>query len=494
MTPSGAGWSLRRRLVVALVVLLALVSALVGVVSVLALRASLTDRLDEQLATSISRSLVVVSGSLGPLPTPPQLIVPSAERVLEAPGQAEGTLAAVLVEGRVLSSGYLDTAGTVHALTAGQDAALAAVAADGAAHSLDLGGRMGDYRALVAFDTAPSTGDGLRIVIGLPLANVETTVGQVVLTVAIVAAFGIVLAAVLGARIVRGALRPLQRMAQTASRVAELPLDRGEVALAERIPAADADSRTEVGQVGAAFNNMLDHVAGALGAREASERKVRQFVADASHELRTPLSSIRGYSELTRRSGEQVPADIAHALSRIESESVRMTGLVEDLLLLARLDEGRELARDPVDLGRMIVDAVSDAHATAPTHEWRLESPPDPVMVSGDAPRLHQVVANLLANAAAHTPAGTVVVTNLAVVGGEAVLTVGDDGPGIDPSVRENLFERFARADSSRSRSTGSTGLGLAIVRAVVTAHGGSVSAESTSGETRFTVRIPSVD
>ena len=271
----------------------------------------------------------------------------------------------------------------------------------------------------------------------------------------------------------------------------ELPLDRGAVALSDRLETIDTDTRTEVGQLGAAFTRMLDHVQAALLAREASEGKVRQFVADASHELRTPLAAIRGYSELTRRGGHEVPPDVRHALDRIESESVRMTELVDDLLLLARLDEGRALRADPVDLGRVIADALADARATSDDHRWSVEVPDEPVIVTGDQGRLHQVVANLLANARVHTPEGTSVAASVAAVDGEAIVRVADDGPGIPEEVQPVLFERFARADTSRSRATGSTGLGLAIVAAVVGAHDGSVSVESRPGRTVFTVRLP---
>jgi two-component system OmpR family sensor kinase len=218
---------------------------------------------------------------------------------------------------------------------------------------------------------------------------------------------------------------------------------------------------------------------------------VRQFVADASHELRTPLASIRGYSELTRRGGHDLPPDVVRSLARIESESIRMTSLVEDLLLLARLDAGRELVIGEVDLVALVVDAVSDAHAAAPDHEWRLGTPDSPVIVTGDVGRLHQVIANLLANARTHTPSGTRVSTTLAVDSEFAVITVGDDGPGISRGLLPVLFERFARGDGSRSRTTGSTGLGLAIVVAVVEAHAGTVGVESKPGDTRFVVRIP---
>jgi two-component system OmpR family sensor kinase len=254
-----------------------------------------------------------------------------------------------------------------------------------------------------------------------------------------------------------------------------------------------ASAHTEVGQLGFALNRMLDRIAGALSARHASETRVRQFVADASHELRTPLAAIRGYSELAQRKRDDVPDDIAHAMSRVESETERMTQLVEDMLLLARLDTGRPLVREPVDLSRLVVDAVSDAHIAGPDHQWSLDLPDEPVVVVGDEARLHQVLANLLANARTHTPAGTSVTTSLAVddAGGGAVLTVADDGPGIPSWLRPEIFERFARGDSSRSRRGGSTGLGLAIVAAVVRAHHGTIDVNSVAGSTEFAVRLP---
>ena len=237
---------------------------------------------------------------------------------------------------------------------------------------------------------------------------------------------------------------------------------------------------------------MLDRIAGALSARHASETRVRQFVADASHELRTPLAAIRGYTELAQRKQAQLPEDVAHAMNRVESETARMTHLVEDMLLLARLDTGRPLQRDSVDLTRLVVDAVSDAHIAGPDHHWELDLPDEPVTVAGDEARLHQVLANLLANARTHTPPGTTVTTSLAVGDrGDVVLTVLDDGPGIPHWLQPNVFERFARGDTSRSRIGGSTGLGLAIVAAVVRAHGGTIGVQSVEGRTEFTVRLP---
>jgi len=470
-----------------MIALLAAVSLIIGLVSVLALDRSLLARVDDQLAAASNRSQNPYRPPAGG-DSPPQRHddddhEPGPDS-LYGPGQAEGTLVAQLRAGSVIWSGVLDRAGHAQPLSAAQGAALVAVPADGRARTVDLGGDLGTYRVVAQ----SARGDGL--VTGLPLRSVRSTVYWLAAVVTVVAAVGLALAALAGAAVIRLTLRPLRRVAATAGRVAELPLDRGEVALAVRVPEQDTDPRTEVGQVGAALNRMLGHVAGALAARQASEARVRKFVADASHELRTPLASIRGYAELTRRSRDRVPPEVAHALDRVESEAVRMTALVEDMLLLARLDAGRPIERATVDLSATVVNAVSDAHAAWPGHRWRLDLPARPVTVTGDPGRLHQVVANLLANARMHTPAGTEVTVSLAA-GDEVVLRVADNGPGIPPELQAEVFERFTRGDSARSRANGSTGLGLAIVAAVVEAHHGTVEVDSTSGHTAFTIRLP---
>ena len=391
---------------------------------------------------------------------------------------------ATIVVGRYISEG----GERARAPTKRRPSALAAVPLDGEPHTI-AAGPLGDYRALAI---AQPQWNGVSIVLALPLAEVNATTAQLAWTIAIVAAGGLLLALAIGSLVVRRALSPLARVTATAQRVSELSLDRGDVDLTQRV--ADTDERTEVGRLGGAFNRMLGHVASALSAREQSEQKVRRFVADASHELRTPLASIRGYAELTRLHGGELPPDVMHAIGRIESESVRMTELVEDLLLLARLDEGRELAAQPVDLARVVVEAVGDAQAAGPDHEWEVRLPDAPTVVTGDEPRLRQVVTNLLANARVHTPEGTSVVAALEHDGDDVVLTVEDDGPGIPPELAASLFERFVRGDSSRSRRAGSTGLGLAIVQAVTLAHRGTVSVASRPGATRFTVRLPAAD
>ncbi|BDZ65213.1 sensor histidine kinase [Agromyces mangrovi Wang et al. 2018] len=472
-------WTLERRLIIALVALLAAVSAVVGTVSVVVVHTNLVDRVDDQLASATERGRVAI------IEPPPGASGDDDGRVLAARGQAVGTIAGIVLDDEVRQAAVLEEDGEIGQLDADQLAALSSVPADFQPHSVDLGGDLGAYRAMVV-----GTPGGARFVIALPLAIVEATTAQLATVITLVAIAGLALAALIGSVLVRRALVPLQRVAATAERVSTLPLERGEVELADRVPDSDTDERTEVGRVGASFNRMLDHVGSALSARAESEAKVRRFVGDASHELRTPIASIRGYAELTRRSTEEVPPDAAHALDRIESESLRMSALVDDLLLLARLDEGRELRRDEVDLSALVVDVVGDAHVAGPGHRWELDVPEEPVLVSGDLSRLHQVLANLLANARVHTPEGTAVSVALAVDGPDAVVTVADDGPGIDPDLQRTLFERFARGDASRSRATGSTGLGLAIARAVVVAHGGTIDVESEPGRTVFTVRL----
>ena len=284
---------------------------------------------------------------------------------------------------------------------------MAAIAGSRKPVTLDLDG-LGRYRVVAA----PSRRGGDVIVTGLSMSNVDATLIRMLVIFGIVAVIALAAATIAGLIIIRRALAPLRRVAQTARRVADLPLARGEVELPVRVPESDANPSTEVGQLGSALNRMLDHIAAALEARQASETRVRQFVADASHELRTPLAAIRGYTELTQRMGDDREA-VAHAMSRVASETERMTRLVEDLLLLARLDSGRPLERELVDLSRLAVDAVSDAHVAGPDHQWELDLPEEPVIVTGDAARLHQVVTNLLANARVHTGAGTVVTTRL---------------------------------------------------------------------------------
>ncbi len=486
--------TLRRRLLLTVVGLLAVVVAVIGLTSTLALRASLLGQVDNRLVSAGQRAAVAplrtASPTAGTGATAPTIPTDSDDRppFFDGPGQELGT-ANVLVSGTSVRGGYIDAAGQYHPLDGAQLATLLAVPADGVIRSISLDD-LGSYRAMA------STGVDGTVITALPTAAVHATVERYVLVEVVVGALGLLLAGAAANVLVHRELRPLNRVAATATRVSELPLDKGEVSLRERVPFADP--ATEVGQVGAALNRMLGHVEAALTARQESEQQVRQFVADASHELRTPLASIRGYTELVRRSDEPLPDGAGRALARVEAEAIRMTALVGDMLLLARLDAGRPLERETVDVAELAVDAVADAHAAGPDHVWRLEvdaddeSDGDPAtLVRGDDHRLRQVLANLLTNARLHTPAGTHVGVAVRREGDEVVVRVDDDGPGIPSDLRDRLFERFTRGDASRNHAAGSTGLGLAIAHAVVGAHGGTLTCASQPGHTVFTVSLP---
>lgn len=332
--------------------------------------------------------------------------------------------------------------------------------------------------------------EDVLVVTGLPHDEVESTLGQLLTVITLTTLGGLILLALTTAVTISFSLRPLRAVAGTAMRVANQPLDRGEVTITERVPASESDPRTETGLVGASLNKLLDHVNDSLASRQQNEDRMRRFVADASHELRTPLASIRGYSELSLRDRE-LPETAQTSLERIQAQALRMTRLVEDLLLLARLDEGQELVHGSVDLTQLALEGLADARPTAPEHRWSIDVSEEPTIVLGDAGRLHQVVTNLLANARTHTPPGTEITLSVGQEDGSAVIHVHDDGPGIAPEVRDEMFARFARGDSSRARQSGGTGLGLAIAKAIVEGHGGTISVTSAPGDTTFTVRLP---
>ncbi|RMI31902.1 sensor histidine kinase [Nocardia stercoris] len=484
-------WSLRFRLLVGQVLLLVVVVVGIGAATEIALQQFLIRQLDSGLAEAEQHSLMAAGGGPSMGPPPPDLrgLPPFPPRggpgpdFVDRPGVQPNTIGALVSGGRTEAAARIDADGTQHLLSPTAAAQLAGVP-PGRTVTLDLDGE-GRYRVAAA-----ATWAGDLVVTGQPLTGVDAILVRVLLILLVVTAVVVVVAITAGIWVIRHALAPLDRVAATAGRVADLRLDRGDVELPMRVPAADP--RTEVGKLGAAINRMLDHIAGALSARHASESRVRQFLADASHELRTPLTAVRGYAELAQRDRAQLPEQVAHAMDRVASESIRMSALVEDMLLLAQLDAGRGIEFGPVDLTQLTVDAVSDAHVAGPDHHWALELPDEPVVIRGDAARLHQVLANLLANARTHTAAGCTVTTALAADGhGGAIWRVTDDGPGIPADLLPEVFERFARGDSSRSRRAGSTGLGLSIVIAVVKAHGGDISVESVPGRTEFTVRLP---
>lgn len=508
--PSGSGsvtrwwlpqtWSLRARLVVTQVALLAVVCATIGVATEFALQRFLMNQLDDQLIEAGWRSAAIFELPAPPPGAPPPPGMRRHHRMsfdpadgpgpgfLNAPGQAARMVGAVVSPNRPVDAGVITAEGERVAVSATAAEQLSQIPATRHPETVDLDG-LGRYRLI---GLPPRHGGPQTIVTGLPTAVVDDTLLWVLGMFCVLAVIALIAATTAGTLIIRRQLAPLSRVSAAARRVADLELDRGEVELPTSIvPVDPAGAHTEVGQLGTSLNRMLGRIAGALSARHASETRVRQFVADASHELRTPLAAIRGYTELAQRKRDDLPTDVAHAMNRVESETTRMTQLVEDMLLLARLDDGRPLERDSVDVSRLIVDSVSDAHIAGPEHRWSLDLPEDPVVVEGDEARLQQVLANLLANARTHTPPGTSVTVSLKPVAGAVLLTVADDGPGIPATLLPDVFERFARGDSSRSRREGSTGLGLAIVAAVVKAHGGTIEVSSAEGATEFVVRLP---
>ncbi len=485
--------------------LIAVVCAVIGTVTTIALREHLYEQLNNSLKDVAARASgprdkpAGVGQQSANQPQGDDRVIPNKDPldfVVKGP-KSELSIGAVVdgVNGAITRAEYgkeVQTDSTdrpemqSYSLNAAQKAALAKVARDGKPHTVTIPG-LGEYQ--VQF----TEGFHGTFYVALPTDDVNDTLNTLILVEVSVTTAGLVAASLAGAAMVGVALRPLRRVASTATRVSELPLHTGEVNMTERVPDTEADPHTEVGQVGAALNRMLDHVHGALHARQQSEMRVRQFVADASHELRTPLASIRGYAELTRRGREETGPDTRHALGRIESEASRMTLLVEDLLLLARLDAGRPLQFIQTDLVPLVVDTISDARAAGREHNWRLELPDEPALVSADAARLQQVLVNLLANARTHTPPGTTVTARVRRQGPWLCVEVQDNGPGIPQDLLPHVFERFARGDSARSRSTGSTGLGLAIVQAVAAAHEGAVTVDSVPGQTVFTLHLPAL-
>ena len=527
--------SLRTRLVVGVLGLVLVMAAVMSSFSTVSLRHTLMARTDSQLMAAAQRAAdkrhdltqearkasdeAVQEGTEKPGGQPDgaggadgdpgkQGVPPG----LDAAGQSTGTLTLITAQTSASSSeaaAYIDKDGHYAAISKEDCRLLLSEATEDHPVTVHLH-HLGTYRVVATRDEA----SGSTVITGLSLEGDKALIRTQLLIELAVALVGALVVALAGRTMVRSALAPLERVARTAHRVASQPLERGEVSIEDRVEKADLDSSAEVGQVGGALNTLLGHVESALGARQRSETQVRQFVADASHELRTPLASIRGYTELIRREGADadLPEEATYALERVHSESVRMTALVEDLLLLARLDAGRELRREEVDLVGLLVDTVADARAAGPDHDWRLdlavlEPPadataeeaedflPEPPLVIGDEARLRQVIVNLLANARVHTPAGSHVTTTLARERDTLIVRIHDDGPGIAPDVRDRLFERFARGDSSRERRTGSTGLGMSIALAIVQSHGGSIDVDSSTAPedhgTTFTVRLP---
>jgi two-component system sensor histidine kinase TrcS len=360
---------------------------------------------------------------------------------------------------------------------------------DGEIHTAKLG-RLGPYRV-----SSQKTRTGDLLVVGVSLDLVDKTINRRIISATVLSIAALLVTAGLTALVVGYALRPLRRVAVTAAEVAGTPLTGDDHRITARIRPDDTDPNNEVGIVGHTLNRLLDNVDSALAHRAESDRRMRQFITDASHELRTPLAALQGYSELTRQDSAALPPTTEYALARIESEARRMTSLVDELLLLSRLGEGDDLRTEDVDLADIVLNAFNDAAVAAPSHNWVKDLPDDPVWVSGDSDRLHQLVSNLLTNGWVHTPAGVTVKTaitcqRLRTDGPHAELTVANNGPDIDPELLPHLFDRFVRAKDAPHEG-GGNGLGLAIVDSIVKAHSGSVAAESAGGRTIFRVRLP---
>lgn len=447
--------SLTSRLVATVVLLLAVLALSIAVLTGAGMRSYLTAELDQRIVR-VADGLLAPRGPGGPPGN-------------DVGNQAPGTLVAGDLNGLVTGGGFADD---TELTTAQREAVLDAATTNGTTAHLE---GLGSYRLRL------EERRGVSLVVGLPTDEVDAAVTRLWVWEGVLSALGLALAAGLGWWLVRRQLAPLREVAATAHRVVDLPLSQGATPLTERVPDALADGTGEVGQVGAALNQMLDHVDAALASRHRSEQQVRQFVADASHELRTPLATVRGYAELARRRPDDV-AVARTALDKVEHEAERMGELVEDLLLLARLDQGRPLLAEPVDLAQLAAELVNDARVLAPGHHWRMTL--EPAEVVGDAGRLSQVVSNLVTNAWRHTPDGTTV--EVAVThrpsDGAVVLSVADDGPGIGEDLRGRVFERFARGDTARQRAGQGTGLGLSLVEAIIGAHGGTVELQPRPG------------
>lgn len=481
--------TLTSRLVVTSTALVAVVCVLVAGLSTIAMRTYLMDRLDDQLndtAQRASRGFGAIEPA-GPEPDRFRSVCQTnPDRVQRAPGSLTGSLdpdcTAVLATS---SSGFGATTVSSSAI-----ATLREVPADGRPYTVNVDGE-GDYRVVVTND------GGHTVVTGQSTDDVEETISRLVGLAGGIALIGVLGAGIAALFLVRRQLSPLHQIAATAQSVATMPLSSGAVDDIPRVPGSLTDPGTEVGQVGAAFNAMLGHVEQSLTDRHDSEQQVRQFLADASHELRTPLTTIQGYAELTRRPDMASLESLQRAMGKVQVESARMATLVEDMMLLARLDAGRPLEAIELDVGHLVLEAVNDARVVDRDRRYQVRLPDTPVLLIADQHRLHQVVSNLLGNARRHTPAGTTISVAAHADAHGVELTVHDDGPGLPESLRGREFERFTRGDTSRTRDGNGVGehagagLGLSIVRAIVSAHGGDVTVVSRAGDTTFTIKLP---
>ena len=463
--------SLRTRLVVALGTMLTVALLAAGVLLVSLTRAGLLERVDRELQTLAASA------------TPMQRMM----NLTGADGGAGRSLAVIRLNRQgvvtlALPSGFPDSPDPLPALPAWAGGVPASVYGQ----IMDVPSVDGSiwYHVLVTQGR-----NGAAVVIAAPLAGVDETTGALVRVLLLIGGVTIAGLLLLAWLVVRHGLLPLERIVGTAERIAD-----GDLSQRAGVPHDD----TEVGRLGTAFDLMLDQVEhafveqrAALDAKARSEDRLRRFVADASHELRTPLTAVRGYADLYRAGGLAEPAALDAAMERIGTESRRMGSLVDDLLMLAHLDEGRPLRRDPVDLSRICEEAVADARAVEPSRPLVGAIEPGLLLV-GDEDRLRQVIGNLFTNVRVHTPAEAPLEVALASRNSYATLKVADHGPGIDPTHVEHIFDRFYRADSGRSRDRGGSGLGLSIAASVAAAHGGEIMySTTTGGGATFTLTLP---
>lgn len=471
----GGSVPLRTKLSALLMLLLLFGCASVGVSTTLVLRTYLYSHLDAQIELAGVR----YANAIGQVDTDNDNDNPETTTI----GQAVGTLGARIVGGKLVAIGVVSDEHEQVVITPADRDQIALLRPAKSPFDIELP-MLGDYRLLV---TSTSTGEVL--VTGMPRDEVEQTLHRLWIADGVVFLMVLLGIGTLGTLAVRRSLMPLERVTTTALHISELPMATMAAGVTERVP--EQDTRTEVGQVAAAVNHMLDRVDAALVQRQQSEDRLREFIADASHELRTPISVIRSHAELISQTGGDVAEPVRRSLDRIESETERMSALVEDLLLLARLDAGQQLAHEEVDLSLTAIDALSDAQVAGRDHVWTLDLPDEPVVVTGDRHRLHQVIANLLSNARIHTPPGTHVELAVLPTATGVDVVVSDDGPGMPPDLVSRAHERFVRADTARSRVHGSSGLGLAIVNGVVSAHNGTLSITSEPGQTKVVIHLP---
>ena len=469
--------SLRLRLLLALVGLVTVGLLVADGATYLSLQSFLLNRVDQQL---VAAQLPVLNSLEGP-GFPGGGGIPEGEAATLPPGTYGCVLAS---DGQILRQTTFSYGGRSYAVPSLPAGFPQTVARHGGRETITVNaaGSSLEFRVLGRSLTSTVTGTTYTLVAAIPLTEEAQTQQHLVLievsvTLAVLVGLGL-----LAWWIVRRELRPLDDMAATAGEIAAGDLTR-------RVDRADA--RTEVGRLGLALNAMLSQIEEAFARQHNSENALRRFLAQASHELRTPLASVRGYAELFRRGARERPEDLDLAMRRIEQEAARMGVLVEDLLLLARLDEGRALDRRPVDLTQLAADAAADARIVAPGRDVSVEQT-GPVLVAGDESRLRQVLGNLVTNALRHGGPDAHVRLRTSTAGDQAVLEVSDDGPGMSPEVAARAFEPFFRPEESRARGEGTAGLGLSIVVAIAEAHGGDVELDTAPGQgATFRVHLP---